>query len=132
MKVKSLDGYEYKLSFKKKRRKTSDLHKQAVNLIRQEYPFISVAQEVTIRLDKTKKLYLDIFLPVYAVGIEVHGRQHDEHIHHFHKTRREFLAAQHRDKLKLEWCELNEITLLYFRWNETTDEWRRKLKERIG
>ena len=69
---------------------------------------------------------------MYFVGIEVQGQQHDEYIPHFHKSKREFVAAQHRDRLKLEWCELNEITLIYFRWDETTDEWRRKLKQKLG
>jgi DNA-binding Lrp family transcriptional regulator len=44
--------------------------------------------------------------------IEVQGKQHYEHVPHFHKTAEEFETLQHHDLMKKAWCEDERIDLL--------------------
>ena len=38
-----------------------------------------------------------------------------------------FLKAQKKDREKVEWCELNNIKLIELPYNESTDEWTKRL-----
>jgi hypothetical protein len=64
--------------------------------------------------------------------IEVQGVQHEEFSRHFHGTAEEFKAAKKRDRLKAEWCELNDLTLVCINHNEipiTKEDLLRKIEE---
>lgn len=112
MNVIGLDGKEYKWNFskyyfRKKRENKSNLHKEARLLIGSIFKHHSVYEEVSL---PGTDLYADFWIPSLKTLIEVHGEQHYIHIPFFHKTKADFLKAQHRDRLKREWCELNSIT----------------------
>lgn len=56
----------------------------------------------------------DFYLPSYNGGpvvAEYNGQQHYEQIKKFHKTRKEFTAAQERDRRKISYCLANGITI---------------------
>tara|TARA_R100001230_G_C5556573_1_gene82519 strand:- start:421 stop:552 length:132 start_codon:yes stop_codon:yes gene_type:complete len=40
-----------------------------------------------------------------------------------------FAKAKKRDREKLEWCELNGITVVELSYEEDEDEWRTRLKD---
>lgn len=59
-----------------------------------------------------ERLFLDFFLPRRKLAVEVQGRQHREFVAFFHNTMADFKAQQKRDKVKEEWCKINEIKLV--------------------
>ena len=73
-------------------------------------------------------LYLDFFIPVVMVGVEVHGQQHYEYTPFFHRNKAAFLKAQTRDEEKLRWCELNNIELIILNHSDSDNEWREQLR----
>lgn len=74
-----------------------------------KYPHDTIYEEVVIPSDK---FILDFFIPSLDLVVEVHGKQHTEHIKHFHKTKRDFHKQQDVDQKKREWCKLNGFKLL--------------------
>ena len=69
-------------------------------------------------------------MPYLGIVIESSGQQHILHVPHFHKTKSDFLLAKNNDRLKREWAELNGFTLYEFFWNESEEDWRKKLNGR--
>lgn len=65
--------------------------------------------------NKLKKGKYRFDFEVYRNGapvvIEVNGIQHYRQVKKFHHTRREFLAAQERDRRKIRYCLTNHISL---------------------
>lgn len=135
MKVVGLDGVEYRFpdyghgESKENKKQKSKLHESARDVIKSVYPNDTILQEVPIYGCGKLPLYLDFYLPLRAVCIEVMGKQHYQWIPHFHKTKAEFLKAVVRDKKKEEFCELNCIKLVVFRFDEDEDVWRKCLRE---
>lgn len=114
----SLTGYIAKGRVKNK----SSLHLQARELIKDIFPTFQLLEEVPIPLRKSEILYLDFYLPLAKIGIEVHGEQHYKFIPFFHQTKLNFIRHKKRDREKKIWCENNEITLLELPYNQT-DKW---------
>jgi len=73
------------------------------------YPHDIIFEEVRIPEDN---FILDFFIPSLKLVVECHGRQHTEHVKHFHKTRIEFHKQQDIDRKKREWCKLNGFRLV--------------------
>ena len=67
-------------------------------------------------------LIADFFIPDIKVMVEIHGAQHYSFIKHFHKTKAGFIRSQKRDRLKKEWCELNDIIYVELPFDKK-DEW---------
>ena len=68
------------------------------------------------------------FIPNRNLIIEVHGEQHFK-FNSFHYTSKlSFFKAKARDRDKKEWCDLNDITIIEFNFNEDVDDWRRKIE----
>lgn len=44
--------------------------------------------------------------------IEFNGEQHYHHITYFHPTRKEYIAARRRDRIKIDYCREKHIPLL--------------------
>lgn len=140
MKIIGLDGKEHKITFcgktsaNKNDESRSKLHLKARELIEKTFPFDNIHEEVTLPGSKKgasgSLLYADFFLPSRKLIVEVNGRQHDEYIKFFHKNKLEFYKAQARDRNKKEWCELNNITIVYLNHNESEEEWAAKINER--
>ena len=83
-------------------------------LLKQVFPHSKIQSELYVNY-KHQKLYVDFYIPDYKIGIEVHGRQHDEFVPHFHGDAAGWAAHRRRDNLKLEWAEENKITLVVIR-----------------
>ena len=136
MKVIGINGRDYTINLgkydarrNKSRSNRSKFHLRARDLICAKYNSYIVLEEVKLpgSSKKGSYLYLDFFIPNLKLAVEVHGQQHYEYTPFFHKSRAEFLIGQNRDEAKAEWCELNNIRLVIFKYSETDDEWREKL-----
>ena len=105
--------------------KHSDLHNKAKKIIKEVYPTDPLCEELYL----PGPLYIDLFLPIRRIAVEVHGQQHYDFNSFFFKDKLKFGRAQQRDKKKAEWCELNNITLIEFAYNESEEEWKIKLQQ---
>ena len=74
-----------------------------------EYPHDMIFEEVKVPGDG---FILDFFIPSLDLVIECHGRQHTEHVPHFHATKKDFHNQQDTDQKKRDWCELNGFRLI--------------------
>ena len=132
MKVKGLDGREYSWSLgghqhtPNQARPRSELHLTARTLLKELYISFPLLEEVYI--PGPDKMYLDFFIPNAKIGVEVHGEQHFKFVPYFHKTKAGWLYAQMRDRDKAEWCELNEIELIVFRFDSSEEDWRQQIE----
>lgn len=141
MKYTGFDGRVYPINFREfmvyesSSRKSSGLHGRARTLLRKMYPVDILLEEVTLPGSKrggaTKPLYADLMIPSQAIVVEVHGEQHYKFNAHFFKDRRDFLNAQKRDRDKVEWCELNDLTIVELPYNENDDEWQQRIENAI-
>lgn len=134
IKVTGFDGKIHKFNFskyrdRKNRAGKSQYHIFARELIKETFPSLSVYEEVTLPGSKRsggKSLYADFFIPSRMIIIEVHGEQHYEYCHLFHKTKMKFFESQKRDRDKIEWCEINNIQYIELKYNER-DLWKSKI-----
>lgn len=101
---------------------TSSLHKIARQMLKDRFPTLQILEEVSIRVHRTKNLHLDFYLPLRKLAVEVNGEQHYTYNSHFHKNRIGFLNSKKNDREKSEWCELNGIDLIIFKYDEK-DVW---------
>ena len=110
----------------------SSLHIKAKKLLDNLFPHDIILEEVSLVWSKTQirrsTLRADFFIPNRNLIIEVHGEQHYKFNPFFFKSKLSFYKAKGRDTDKKEWCELNNITLIEFNYNEDIDEWRSKIK----
>jgi hypothetical protein len=101
-----------------KKRKMSRGQAAVVQVIQKILP----NEKIDYELYLGEKLYLDIYIPTYNIGIEYHGRQHYEWVPFFHATEADFILAQRRDMRKEELCAEKGISLIAFRYNDSLDE----------
>lgn len=135
MKVIGLNGKQYHLDLKKysvQKSTSSSFHKKARELIAELFNGYNTYEEIKLpgTVDPAKKsaLYLDFFIPNATMAIEVHGEQHFKYVPFFHKTKAGFLQHKVRDQRKAQWCELNNITLVELKWDESVEVWREKIE----
>jgi hypothetical protein len=110
----------------------TSVHKSSYHLLTRDllvklYPTLVILEEVPVVLRRSQTVFLDFYLPLRKMAIEVQGEQHFKYIPHFHHTLAAFAKARKRDEEKKEWCELNNITLIEFPYNESVEEWKAKL-----
>lgn len=132
MQVKDLDGniHNWHLTGNMAHGKIankSSLHLTARNIINQRFPTLQILEEVPIPLRKSETLYLDFYLPLKKLCIEVHGEQHYKFVGFYHSNMLSFLKSQKRDREKQEWCENNNIKYLIFPYFENENEWQTRL-----
>ena len=110
----------------------SSLHLKAKELLVNLFPYDRILEEVSLPGSKTERrkstLRADFFIPNRRMIVEVHGEQHYKYNNFFYKDKLSFYRAKARDSRKKEWCELNDITLIEFNYDEDVDDWRRKIK----
>jgi hypothetical protein len=123
----SLKGHIAKGTLKNK----SALHLKARELIHQVFPTMQILEEVGIPLRKAETLYLDFFVPLARICIEVHGEQHYKYTPFFHGSKLNFMKHKKRDREKKEWCRLNDIAVIELPYNET-DKWLEIINEQNG
>jgi len=85
-------------------------------LLKEAFPLLSIKKEYTI-LYKGQRMYVDFYIPSYLIAIEVHGRQHDRFVEHFHKDAFGWREHQKRDRMKEEWADVNNISYVIIREN---------------
>jgi hypothetical protein len=132
MLIRDLDGVEHNWHLtgyiaKGRMSNKSSLHLKAREIIISAFPTLQVLEEVPAPIRKSETLYLDFYLPLKKLCIEVHGEQHYKFIPFYHNNMLSFLKAQKRDRDKTEWCYLNNINQIVFGFDEDMEEWRRKL-----
>ena len=130
MLVEDLSGrkHEWNLRINKtlhNRKKCSSLHKKARELIKIKYPFASLLEEIRIEIYQYKYLWLDFYIPQY--NIEVNGEQHFSFNSFFHQDKLSVYRSQSLDRNKQGWCDINNIVLLQFNFDESQEEWSKKL-----
>jgi hypothetical protein len=123
MKV-SWKGRQYVLSYNKPRKNPSEPHKRAKALLQKIYGATPIKEEVFL---PGVGLFLDLFLPLYRLGLEVHGEQHYKQVNFFHKTEYDFIKSKKRDRLKEQFCLENNITLVVLDSLEPEETWIRKI-----
>lgn len=126
--ISTLDGKTYKWrpeSIDKQNK--SNLHKNAAVLIKNIFKTSSILEEVQIQIKQNKYLYLDFYLPLYKLAIEIQGEQHTKYNNFFYKTPLNFIKQKINDSMKQQWCELNNITLIKLEYDKQPDEWRNQL-----
>lgn len=134
MEIVGISGKKYRWNPSKAgKRKTSGLHLRCRELLKQIYPTDPVCEEVFLP-GCSSKLYVDFYLPVRKKLIEVQGEQHYKPVS-FSKDsidasggRLAFLRAKARDAEKVEWANLNKLTLITLPFNET-EKWKELICE---
>jgi hypothetical protein len=132
MLITDLDGVSHKWNLtgnmaRGKIANKSSFHIKARNLITSHYPTLQILEEVPIPLKKGDTLYLDFYLPLKKLCIEVHGEQHYKFVGFYHGNMLNFLKSKKRDVEKQEWCELNGITHIVFPHFEDENQWTERL-----
>lgn len=112
----------------------SSLHLRARQVLKKLFPKDIILEEISLpgsSKGSTGTLRLDFLIETYKIGIEVHGEQHYKFNSHFFKDKQHFLLALKRDSVKIEWCEMNGISLVELPYNESNNEWKRRIKESL-
>lgn len=127
MKVSTIDGkkYVWKINGEEvvlDRRNRSSLHVEARAILREKFPTLQILEEVSIEVRRGKTLYLDFYIPVRRLAIEVHGEQHFAYSSFFHKSAQDFMQQKKNDGDKAEFCEINGIDLIILPFNQVK-EW---------
>lgn len=134
MKCIGLNGSEYNLDLKKylanERDKRSYYHILARQLAHEMFKGYTVLEEVKLpgSSQKLSVLYLDFLIPSCKIALEVHGEQHFKYTPFFHKSKAGFLRAKKRDLDKEEWCNINNITLVALRYDDSEEYWREQIE----
>lgn len=128
MNIKDLDGNSHYWHLtgnmsKGKIINKSSYHLKARELINEIFPTLQVLEEVPVQIRKTETLYLDFYLPLNKICLEVHGEQHYKFTPFYHANKLAFLKAQKRDKDKKQWCEYNNIKYIELPCDQE-NEWR--------
>ncbi len=99
----------------------SSYHIQARELIKKVWPTLQVIEEWEFKIGK-KSHYLDFYVVLLKLGVEIQGEQHYSFNTHFHKSKAEFLHQLKRDRQKAEKLEELGIRLITLPYNEI-DTW---------
>lgn len=102
----------------------SDLHLRARMLLNETYPTLQVLEEVPMPLKRGVTLYMDFYLPLKKICVEVHGEQHYKFVQFYHGNMVNFIKAQKRDREKEEWCYTNNIRYVALPFNQTDLQWK--------
>lgn len=96
---------------------TSLLAKNVLQVLKQAFPNTRINEEYYVNYDG-QRLFFDFHVPNLNIVVEVQGVQHTEFNKHFHGSAENFKASKKRDRMKLEWCDINDVTLVSVNHNE--------------
>lgn len=121
--VKGLDGKDHKLILRNKQERAScsSYHEKCRELLKQIYPLDTIIEELTIP-GGSSSMYLDFFLPLRKLAIEIQGEQHYSFNTYFFKSKLDYAKAIGRDKKKKEFCTINNFTFLELKYDRQS-EW---------
>jgi very-short-patch-repair endonuclease len=109
----------------------SHLAKSVRTSLHEAFPNTLIKEEEYLNYKGTR-LFFDFYIPSLNIYVEVQGSQHVEFNSHFHNDAAAFRAAKKRDRLKKEWCELQDYTLVCINYDEipiTSGELLAKIEE---
>jgi len=107
------------------------LAKSVQQTLKEIFPNTRINEEHYVNYNG-QKLFFDFHISTLNLLIEVQGVQHTEFNRHFHGTAEAFKESKKRDRLKLEWCHLNDMTLVCINHNEipiSKEDLLRKIEE---
>lgn len=78
------------------------------------YPNATILEEFTV---PNERLFLDFYIPLKKLAVEVQSIIHEKPVLHFHKSMDGFGKQIKRDRRKAEFCEINGIKLIEI-WTE--------------
>ena len=119
--VSDLDGLQQELRLTGHmphgRLNKSSYHLAARSILSSIYPTMQILEELPISVRKSEILYLDFYIPLTKIAIEVHGEQHYKlgGIHRMSSKRsgtspeEEFKYQKYKDKIKMEYAKRNGI-----------------------
>ena len=108
-------------------RPRSSLHLECRELLKERFITAKILEEVPIKLHRNQVVYFDFYIPLRRLAVEVQGEQHFKYVPFFHRSIANFIKAKKLDTDKKEWCEINGITLVYFLWSESLEQWKLKI-----
>jgi hypothetical protein len=106
----------------------SSYHLKARELLIGLFPTLQILEEVPIPLRRSETLFLDFYLPLKKLCLEIHGEQHYKFVAFYHSNMLGFLKSQKRDKEKQEWCSINNIQFIELPYDESIDDWRQRIQ----
>lgn len=113
-------------------REKSDNHLRCRDLLKQLFPTTVILEEITIPLLKNEWAFLDFYLPLSKIAIEVHGGQHYEFSLQFHKNVVDLNKQKIKDRKKVSWCNLNNIQIIELPHFETVEEWKKRIPHKAA
>jgi hypothetical protein len=132
MQIIGLDGKEYVWKperYHSQRENASSPHIKARNLLHSLFPFYSINEEIPL-VGTPTKLFLDLYIHALRLCCEIQGVQHYQFSSFFHGNAQGFKKSKERDRIKREWCELNNIDLVELPDTESEKEWTERIKNR--
>jgi hypothetical protein len=84
------------------------------DLLAEAFPYVKIKKEHHVKY-KGQRLYVDFYIPSYLIAVEVHGRQHDVFVEHFHTDEAGWRSHRRRDRTKEEWASVNNIIYVVIR-----------------
>lgn len=91
----------------------SQLHNKVKEILKELYPLCPIEDEKVIRVGN-RNLRIDLFVSdPFRIAVECQGRQHDEFVPFFHKSKHDFHNSKMRDSAKEAWCFDHYIPLIY-------------------
>ena len=100
---------------------TSLLAKSVLQTLKEVFPNTRINSEYYVNYNG-QKLFFDFHLPSLNIVVEVQGIQHTVFSPHFHGTAENFKAQKKRDRVKVEWCDLEDMALVCVHHNEVPIE----------
>jgi hypothetical protein len=133
MQIKTLDGQlqNWQLTghySHAKLENKSEFHLRARELLKKTFPTLQIIEEIPVPIKRSETYYLDFYIPMLKVAVEVHGEQHYKFVSFYHHNQLGFIKSQKRDREKEEWCNINNIRYIELPYNETEDQWLDKIK----
>ena len=111
-------------------RKRSQLHLDARKLLYELFPTIPIMEEVPIKPRPNQNQYIDFYLHKLKLAIEVHGQQHFKFSSLYHVNAHGFLRQRKLDMDKEAWCMTNGITYIQLPFDESVEEWKKRIVNR--
>src|SRR5687767_9869583 len=107
-------------------RPRSALHLRAREILKSEYPTDVLLEEVPV---PGEHLFLDFFLPLRKLVVEIHGEQHYVYNSFFHASKRDFLVGRQNDSRKKQWCDVNNFSIVVLPYDESDREWLERIQK---
>lgn len=86
-------------------------HIATLEVLRKIFPGAQIKEDYPIHPERGKTLYIDLYVPAFAIAFEIDGEQHDTYNSYLHKSRRNFSKQRANDFAKDEWCETSNVKL---------------------